>query len=40
MEELEEIQERIEQTEIGNPLLQIILNKSYQTKVKSLQPTA
>ena len=38
MDELEEIQERIEQTEIGNPLLQIILNKSYQARVKSLQP--
>ena len=40
MEELEEIQERIEQTEIGNPLLQIILNKSYESRVKSLQPSA
>ena len=38
LDELEEIQERIEQTEIGNPLLQIILNKSYQARVKSLQP--
>ena len=38
LDELEEIQERIEQTEIGNPLLQIILNRSYQARVKSLQP--
>ena len=38
LDELEEIQERIEQTEIGNPLLQIILKKSYQARFKSLQP--
>jgi hypothetical protein len=40
LEELEEIQERIEQTEIGNPLLKIILNKSYQARFNSLQASA
>lgn len=40
LEELEEIQDRIEQTEIGNPLLQIILKKSYQARLKSLEPLA
>ena len=40
LEELEEIQDRIEQTEIGNPLLQIILNKSYQARLNSLKVSA
>ena len=36
LEELEGIQERIDQTEIGNPLLKTILNKSYQDRLNSL----
>jgi hypothetical protein len=34
---LEEVQERIDQTEIGNPLLRQILSKSYQTKLNVLR---
>ncbi len=37
VEELEEIKERIEQTEIGNPLLKQILHRSYQTKMNGLR---
>jgi hypothetical protein len=37
LEELEEVQERIDQTEIGNPLLKQILNKSYQSKLNVLR---
>lgn len=37
LEELEEIQERIDQTEIGNPLLKTILNKSYQARLSLFQ---
>jgi hypothetical protein len=37
LEELEEIQERIDQTEIGNPLLKQILHKSYQSKLNVLR---
>ena len=40
LEELEEIQERIDQTEIGNPLLKTILNKSYQARLTSLKASA
>ena len=40
LEELEEIQERIAQTEIGNPLLKTILNKSYQDRLNSLDTSA
>lgn len=36
VEELEEVQERIDQTEIGNPLLKQILSKSYQSRLNSL----
>jgi hypothetical protein len=36
VEELEEIQERIDQTEIGNPLLKQILNRSYQSRLNVL----
>jgi len=36
VEELEEIQERIDQTEIGNPLLKQILNRSYQSRLNAL----
>jgi hypothetical protein len=36
LEELEEVQERIDQTEIGNPLLKQILNKSYQSRLNTL----
>jgi hypothetical protein len=37
LEELEEIQERIDQTEIGNPLLKQILHRSYHNKLKALR---
>jgi hypothetical protein len=37
LEELEEVQERIDQTEIGNPLLKQILSKSYQSKLNVLR---
>jgi len=37
LDELEEVQERIDQTEIGNPLLKQILNKSYQSKLNVLR---
>jgi hypothetical protein len=37
VEELEEVQERIDQTEIGNPLLRQILSKSYQSKLNVLR---
>jgi hypothetical protein len=37
IEELEEVQERIDQTEIGNPLLRQILSKSYQSKLNVLR---
>ncbi len=37
LEELEEVQERIDQTEIGNPLLKQILHKSYQSRLHDLQ---
>jgi hypothetical protein len=37
LEELEEVQERIDQTEIGNPLLKQILHKSYQSKLNVLR---
>ncbi|MEW5976564.1 MAG: hypothetical protein AB1898_12250 [Acidobacteriota bacterium] len=37
VEELEEVQERIVQTEIGNPLLKNILNRSYQSRLSALQ---
>jgi hypothetical protein len=37
LEELEEVQERIDQTEIGNPLLKQILSKSYQSKLTVLR---
>jgi hypothetical protein len=40
LEELEEVQERIDQTEIGNPLLKQILNKSYQSRLNSLNANA
>jgi hypothetical protein len=40
LEELEEVQERIDQTEIGNPLLRQILSKSYQTRLNSLNASA
>ena len=36
VEELEEVQERIDQTEIGNPLLKQILTRSYQSRLNSL----
>jgi len=36
VEELEEVQERIDQTEIGNPLLKQILNRSYQSRLNAL----
>ena len=36
VEELEEIQERIDQTEIGNPLLKQILSRSYQSRLNAL----
>jgi hypothetical protein len=36
IEELEEIQERIDQTEIGNPLLKQILHRSYQSRLNVL----
>ncbi|MCI0623190.1 MAG: hypothetical protein L0387_16300 [Acidobacteria bacterium] len=36
VEELEEVQERIDQTEIGNPLLKQILSKSYQSRLNTL----
>ena len=36
VEELEEVQERIDQTEIGNPLLKQILSKSYQSRLNAL----
>ena len=36
LEALEEVQERIDQTEIGNPLLKQILNKSYQSRLNAL----
>jgi hypothetical protein len=37
LEELEEVQERIDQTEIGNPLLKQILHKSYQSRLNVLR---
>ena len=37
LEELEEVQERIDQTEIGNPLLKQILHKSYQSRLNILR---
>jgi len=37
LEELEEVQERIDQTEIGNPLLKQILSRSYQSKLTVLR---
>jgi hypothetical protein len=40
MEELEEIRERIDQTEISNPLLKQILNRAFQMKSKALRLTA
>lgn len=40
LEELEEVQERIDQTEIGNPLLKQILQRSYQSKLQVLQASA
>jgi len=40
LEELEEVQERIDQTEIGNPLLKQILHRSYQSRLNSLNATA
>jgi hypothetical protein len=40
VEELEEVQERIDQTEIGNPLLKQILSKSYQSRLNSLSASA
>ena len=40
LEELEEVQLRIDQTEIGNPLLKQILNKSYQSRLSSLTANA
>ncbi len=40
VEELEEVQERIDQTEIGNPLLKQILSKSYQSRLTSLSASA
>ena len=40
LEELEEVQLRIDQTEIGNPLLKQILNKSYQSRLNSLTANA
>jgi len=40
LEELEEVQLRIDQTEIGNPLLKQILNKSYQSRLNSLGANA
>lgn len=40
LEELEEVQERIDQTEIGNPLLKQILSRSYQSRLNSLSATA
>ncbi len=40
LEELEEVQERIDQTEIGNPLLKQILTKSYQSRLNSLSASA
>ena len=39
LEELEEIQERIDQTEISNPLLTTMLSKSYQARLSLLQPS-
>jgi hypothetical protein len=40
LEELEEVQERIDQTEIGNPLLKQILSRSYQSKLTVLRASA
>jgi hypothetical protein len=40
LDELEEVKERIDQTEIGNPLLKQILHRSYQTKLNSLRGRA
>jgi uncharacterized protein YabN with tetrapyrrole methylase and pyrophosphatase domain len=40
LDELEEVKERIEQTEIGNPLLKQILHRSYQTKLNNLRGRA
>ena len=40
VEELEEVQERIDQTEIGNPLLKQILTRSYQSRLNSLGASA
>ena len=37
LEELEEIQERIDQTEISNPLLTTMLSKSYQARLSLFQ---
>ena len=37
LEELEEVQELIDQTEIGNPLLKQILHKSYQSRLNVLR---
>ena len=40
LQQLAEIQERIDQTEIGNPLLKTILNKSYQDRLNSFHTSA
>jgi hypothetical protein len=37
LEELEDVRERIDQTEIGNPLLKQVLHRSYHNKMKSLR---
>jgi hypothetical protein len=39
-EELEEVRDRINQTEISNPLLKQILHRAYQTRNKALRLTA
>jgi hypothetical protein len=39
MEELEEVRERIDQTEISNPLLKQILHRAFQMKSKALRLT-
>lgn len=40
VDELEEVKERIDQTEIGNPLLKQILHRSYQTRLNNLRSRA
>ena len=40
LDELEEVQERIDQTEIGNPLLKQILHRAFQTRLKALRQVA